>query len=234
MELFNDDCFNIIKNINHDVKLVCVDLPYGVLKCKWDIPINIEEMWKQLKSVCNKQCVYLFFCDMRLAGKLIESNPKDYRYDLVWDKVNNSTGIFAKHKPLRRHEYVLVFGKKGVYNPQKSYGHSNYPARKSKIVQSTFRFSQPSVSGPCTDGSRYPTSIMTFKKKKSTKNRHPTQKPTDLLEHLVKQYSNEGDWVLDFTMGSGSCGVACKNTNRKFIGVEKDPKYFEMAKMNLL
>lgn len=228
--LFNDDCLNIIKNIKEDVKLVCVDLPYGETSCKWDVHIDLEEMWKQLKKVCNKQCIYLFFGSMKFGNLLINSNKKNFRYDIVWKKSKGSNPFLANKMPLRCHEFIFVFYENpGTYNPQKTIGK---PYNRGTTKQNIrFLNCTKTYKSKVNTGDRFPITILSGFK--VIKKQHPTQKPIDLLENLIKQYSNENDWVLDFTMGSGSCGVACKNTNRKFIGVEKNKDYFDMATSNI-
>lgn len=231
MNIYNDSCFNVFPKIEREsVDLVLVDLPYGQTACKWDIPIDLKEMWNQLKQIGKEKTAFVFFTTTKFGIKLIESNEKWFRYDLVWQKSHSMGFLQANKMPLRSHEMVYVFYKKlPTYNPQKTQG---------KPYHQTGRVGQPHVynqsRNPEThniDGLRYPLSIQKFNRE--TKTSHPTQKPTALCEWLIKTYSNEGDLVLDFTMGSGSTGVACKNTNRRFIGIEMDVDIYKVAEKRL-
>ena len=227
MELYHGDCLEILPGITQTVDLVVVDLPYGEMgNLKWDIQIPLEKVWENLNRVCKEDCVYLFFGSMKFGMTLIDSNRKNFRYEIIWNKLKGSNFMMANKMPLKCHEFVFVFYKKtGTYNPQKTVG---TPYTQKAIVRTggCYQSSYANYNTVVNTGDRFPVSILECRK--SSKN-HPTEKPINLLENLIKQYSNENDTVLDFTMGSGSTGVACKNTNRKFIGIEKDPKYFKIA-----
>lgn len=241
MQLHNDDCFNVLPRITDKVDMVLVDLPYGEIDCKWDVKLDLDKMWKQLKSICKEDCIYLFFGSLKFGLELIESNKKDFRYEIIWNKKRPSNPFMGKIRPMKIHEYLFVFFKRpGTYNPQKTAG-KPYKARpdairKGKCFKPTNGATSPSdgsvkkitINANLT-GDRYPQSILEFSKNSSSHKNHPTEKPIELLENLIKQYSNEGDLILDFTMGSGSCGVACKNLNRKFIGIEMDKGYYDIA-----
>ena len=235
MEVYNDNCFNIFPKIKDKVDMVLVDLPYAQTECKWDCMIDLKQMWIELKNICKKDCVYVFFCTTKFGYKLIQSNEKWFRYDLVWEKSRKVGFLSANKMPLRQHEMVYVFKEKqGTYNPQKTEGKpykttgnkSTNSYKKAEIYQVVKE--KLSIDNK---GDRHPTTIVKFNN--PSKSVHRTQKPVDLCEWLIKSYSNEGDTVFDFTMGSGSTGVACQNTNRKFIGVEKDKDIFNIA-MNRL
>jgi DNA modification methylase len=232
MDIHNDDCFNIFPKIkDKTVDLVCVDLPYGQTSCKWDTCIDLEKMWSELKRIGKKNCVYVFFCSTKFGYKLIQSNEKWFRYDLVWEKTKKVGFLSCNIMPLRKHEMIYIFKQfKGCYNPQKTKGKPWSRIRKDEIGGGVYSSSKR-ISGDNPTGDRYPTSII--KCDSVHKTIHPTQKPLDLCEWLVKTYSNEGDNVLDFCMGSGTTGVACKNTDRRFIGVEKDPNIFQVASVRL-
>ena len=393
MELYNDDCFEILPEIKDgSVDLVVVDLPYTTkgqkaTACKWDTPIDLERMWKELKRCCKRDCVYVFFCTTKFGYKLIQSNERWFRYDLVWEKSRKVGFLSANKMPLRKHEMMYVFKEQqGTYNPQKTEGKpytANRKNEKMKIYNNgkemkrtdtdnkgdrhpssilnipeapedqeerkhqmmyifsddgvdidnsrnlglrayakqvkeyinknikeidkavgnqgihhfysftSTQFSLPTektynklievyeldkmegfrtledlknewgeptynpqktegkpykqIQGKQTEtygientdrvitenkGDRHPTTIVKFNNPK--KSLHRTQKPVALCEWLIKSYSNQGDLVLDFTMGSGSTGVACKNTNRKFIGIEKDEEIFKTAYERLM
>lgn len=389
MQLYNDDCFNIFPKIKEKVDMVLCDLPYAQTCLKWDIPIDLKQMWIELKKICKKDCVYVFFCTTKFGYKLIQSNEKWFRYDLVWEKSRKVGFLNANRMPLRKHEMMYVFKEKGgTYNPQKTEGKAYNKTNTGNNNQDSIIYGKVDRSGCYTGeehrsinkGDRHPTSIIhipevpenqkerehemvyIFKEKQGTYNpqkeegkryidkrnyadkagyyrkegklythkpqdnkglnhptsilyipeapedqeerkhemvyvfkdkqgtynpqkeegkpyktkgnksanpeeylyddrvkefypventgtRHPTtivkfnnpsksvhrtQKPVDLCEWLIKSYSNEGELVLDFTMGSGSTGLACKNTNRKFIGIEKDEKIFKIAQKRVL
>ena len=235
MELYNDDCFEILPEIKDgSVDLVVVDLPYTTkgqkaTACAWDTPIDLERMWKELKRCCKRDCVYVFFCTTKFGYKLIQSNERWFRYDIVWEKSRKVGFLSANKMPLRKHELVYIFKEKqGTYNPQKTEGHK--PRDRSKNKKTDIKIIYGTVDtkkGNNTDGTRHPTSIVKFNN--PIKSLHRTQKPVALCEWLIKSYSNQGDLVLDFTMGSGTTGVACKNTNRKFIGIERDEEIFKTA-----
>tara|TARA_R110001606_G_scaffold108495_1_gene233597 strand:- start:93 stop:839 length:747 start_codon:yes stop_codon:yes gene_type:complete len=229
----HSDCFDEFKNINDNtVDLVCVDLPYGQTNNKWDKPINLTTMWLLLNRICKDRCIYVFFCTTKYGYELIESNYDNFRYDLVWKK-NIGNGWFnAKKQPLRSHEMIYVFyNKVGTYNPQKVKGKpwkhkgGKYKDGKTDNYNKTKRKTYDTVN---TD--RYPKSVLEFNIPTIKKKYHKTQKPTDILEWIIKTYSNDNDIVLDFTMGSGSTIEACINTNRRYIGIEKDNDIFYIAK----
>ena len=228
MQLYNDDCFNILPTIKDKIDLVLTDLPYNCLKLDWDTEIDLEKMWKQLNLTCKRDCVYLFFCNIKFGYKLIQSNPKMFKYELVWLK-NTKTGFLqSKNQPLKQTEYIFVFKKsKGCYNPIMSKGLPYKTVGNKPKDDYLYENRLKSFKPVDNKGTRYPTNILKF----DTVNKpiHPTQKPVELLEYLIKTYSDRDDTVLDLTMGSNSTGVACKNTNRKFIGIEKDEKYFKIS-----
>ena len=191
-------------------------------------------MWENLLKITKKSCVFIFFCTAKFGYNLIHSNPSYFRYDLVWKK-NIPVGFLSANKiPLRKHELMYVFSKqnggKKTYNPQKTIGKPYVDNKKIKTagLYQLKNFKSTPINNK---GDRYPVSILEFKTDK--KKIHPTQKPVSLCEWLVKSYSNEGETILDFTMGSGTTGVACINTGRKFIGVEMDKEIYETAKKRL-
>jgi len=324
IKIFNDDFFNILPNIKDKVDLVLVDLPYNQTACEWDQEeINLSKMWEALKNCCHTETIYIFFCTTKFGYKLIESNKKWFRYDLVWEK-SNSVGFLSCNKmPLRNFEMIYIFSdpKNYDYNDiqnirnldlrnyfKKVFKFINKPKKKiiidiGQCVDHCFRFSSSQFSLPTEEtynklikiykinemkdfiiykdlqsqwtkppkkktttynpqktkgnpytvkehsiynsvygnikmqthenksGDRYPKSIIKFNNPMN--GYHPTEKPVQLLEWLIKTYSNKNDIILDYTMGSGSTGVACINTNRKFIGIEKDLNYFNIAKERL-
>lgn len=231
----NADCFDEFKNISKkSIDMVLVDLPYGQTDNKWDIVIDLNNMWIELKKICKDRCIYVFFTTTKYGNDLINSNKKWFRYDLIWQK-SRSVGFFnSKKQPLRAHEMIYIFYKKtGTYNPQKTKGKPyKQPRRIHKDNTNYIREGRVYYNPPIDNkGDRYPISIIKFKNPYRTI--HSTQKPTDLCEWLIKTYSNENDIILDFTMGSGSTIEACIGTNRNYIGIEKDKDIYLLAKDRL-
>lgn len=322
IKIFNDDFFNILPNIKDKVDLVLVDLPYNQTHCQWDQEeIDLKKMWKSLKNCCHSQTIYIFFCTTKFGYKLIESNKKWFRYDLVWEKSNCLGFLNCNKMPLRNFEMIYIFSdpinydyndiqnirnldlrnyfekvlkfinkpkkkiindigqcvdhclrfsssqfslpteetynklieiykindmkdfinykdlqsqwtkppkkKTTTYNPQKTKGKPYKVKEHSLKYNSVYGADKVGLHENKT-GDRHPKSIIKFNN--SLNGYHPTEKPVELLEWLIKTYSNKNDIVLDHTMGSGSTGVACINTNRKFIGIEKDLNFFNIAK----
>ena len=223
----NADCFDVIHTLEkNSIDFVCVDLPYGQTSNKWDSVIDLDKMWVELKKCCKDNCIYAFFTTTRFGFKLIESNKKWFRYDVVMKKNTNAGFLHAKRMPMRKHELIYVFYKKtGTYNPQMTQGK---PYHRDSCGTTTSNYNQTPVASNNPSGLRYPISIIETKRG-NYKSQHPTQKPLDILEWLVKTYSNEGDTVLDYTMGSGSAGVASIKLNRNFIGIELEKEYFDVA-----
>lgn len=225
----HSDCFDEFKNINDNtIDLVCVDLPYGQTSCKWDSVIDLSKMWDELKRICKDKAVYVFFCTTKFGHSLISSNKKWFRYDIVWQKSNSVGFLNANKMPLRTHEMIYVFYKKwNVYNPQKTKG-KPYKVKECKLKNKDVYNQSIIPTHENKTGDRHPKSIIKFNNPK--KSIHRTQKPVGILEWIIKTYSNENDIVLDFTMGSGSTIEACINTNRKYIGIEKDKDIYLIAK----
>jgi site-specific DNA-methyltransferase (adenine-specific) len=233
MELYNDDCFNVFDKIEKkSIDLVVVDLPYGQTACDWDIKIDLNKMWECLIPICKSNCIFVFFTTTKFGNDIINSKPKWFRYDLVWSKTNSVGFLSCNKMPLRQHEMIYVFsnpsGGKKTYNPQKTQGK---PYINPKTADCKLYKAKRTLSKSIT-GDRHPTSILNIKNSNHN-SLHPTQKPVDLLDFLIKSYSNEGETVLDFCMGSGSTGEACKNTNRNFIGIEKNEEFYKIAEERL-
>lgn len=235
INLFNGDCLEEMKKLkDNSVDLVLTDPPYGTTACKWDSVIDFNLMWKELNRVTKENTAILIFGAEPYSSFLRCSNIKNFKYDWVWDKINKKTGFLnSKRQPLRIVENISVFYRKqcnyypimtkGVPYTAKSSGGKteNYGKQKDKIVT-------------VNNGLYYPTQLVSIKgdcKKEGLL--HSTQKCTELLEYLIRTYTLENETVLDFTMGSGSTGVAAKNLNRKFIGIEKDELYFRIAKARI-
>ena len=223
----------IKENVKFD--LILTDLPYGTTQCKWDSIIPFEPMWEyanQLKR--NKNTPILLFGNEPFSSHLRLSNLKQYKYDWVWDKSVRTGFLNAKKMPLKQYEHIHVFYEKQcTYNPIMWEGEEeSHPHKTTK--KTNYIYGKHNNVNPKLTKMKYPTNIIKVnaraKECNNTKRVHPTQKPVELLEYLIKTYSNENDTVLDFTMGSGSTGVACKNTNRNFIGIELNKEYFNIAK----
>ena len=234
IELIQGDCLREMQNIpDNSIDCIITDPPYGTTACKWDSVIPFEPMWEQLKHIIKPNGAIVLFGTEPFSSKLRLSNLRMYKYDWVYVKSQAQNFLNAKKQPLRNNECISLFYKKQpTYNPQMRTGRP-YTARQGKSSNSISADENVLNGGYITvnDGSRYPLSVL--EKVSQENGLHPTQKPVALLEYLIKTYTNEGETVLDFTMGSGSTGVACVNTNRNFIGIELDEKYFEIAKKRI-
>lgn len=232
--LFNGDCLEVMdKLIENGVKVdaIICDPPYGTTACKWDSVIPFDEMWNRLNKLIKPNGAIALFGSEPFSSYLRMSNIKNYKYDLVWDKNKGCQPALAKIQPMQSHEYIHVFGTGRItYNPQMEAGVPYSRNNKGYKKENNHKLGLRPIK-QINEGNRYPKSILLFPRDFSAQTRlHPTQKPVALLEYLVKTYTNENEIVLDFTMGSGSTGVACMNTNRKFIGIELDDTYFNIAK----
>ena len=330
VKLYNDNCFNVFSKIkDKSINLFLLDLPYGQTACEWDIIIDLNQMWKEIKRTIKNKGQIIFFCTTKFGYKLINSNPSWFRYDLIWEKSKNAGHLSANKTPLRKHEMIYIFSRSNfnnnddlkiernlelrsyaqkvkdyinkpqkeinskignqsidhffrfkssqfgipiktnydkltkIYNLDKMENYINYEDLKSKFEKKkplenpdkktynpqktkgkpykskACKLKNPDIYGQLEipthenkTGDRHPTSIIKFNNPQ--KSNHPTEKPVDLLEWLIKTYSNENDLVCDFTMGSGSTGVACINTKRDFIGIELNKEYFDIAKKRIL
>lgn len=234
--LYKGDCLTVMENIpDKYIDMVLCDLPYGVTRNHWDTVIPLDKLWEQYKRIVKNNAAICLFAQGLFYIDLVNSNRKMFRYDLVWNKILTSGFLNANRMPLRQHEQIAIFYKNApTYNPQKIKGNPNHS--KGKIKKGTnnnygdFKFVDNKDVLGCM---KYPTSIINCQKPHPSTTVHPTQKPIELLENLIKTYTNEGETVLDNCMGCGSTGIACKNTNRRFIGIELNEKYFDVAK-NLL
>jgi len=231
MELFNDDCLNILPQLeDNSVDLFFTDLPYGQTNCKWDNKIDLGEMWNQLNRVCKINCPMIFTTTTKYGVELINSNPKNFRYDLIWVKSAPAGFLNAKKMPMRKHEMIYVFYRKlPFYNIEDNHTHKFLKQSKNVRNESVYNFKMENEISHKYDPP-LPTSLLEIK---SEKGKHQTQKPTALMEWVLKYYSKENDIVLDCCMGSGSMGVACKNLNRNFIGIELDDNIFKNAEERL-
>ena len=232
IELYNGDCLDILSTLSTKVDAVICDLPYGTTKNSWDVVIPFEEMWDKLLPLCNDNTPIVFFGNQPFTSLLVTSNLKMFRYSLVWEKNKFSDFLNANRKPMKTNEDILIFYKKQpTYNPQYTYGEPYKRWNTQEAVDKQTNYGKHKQNVSQSDGKRLPTTVLKFNRVERPL--HPTQKPVDLLEWLIKTYTNEDDTVLDFTMGVGSTGVACKNTNRNFIGIELDENYFKIAESRI-
>ena len=243
VQLFHGDCLEVMKDIpDNSVDMVLCDLPYGVLNksnplAKWDSEIPLDKLWDGWKRVCKETSAIVLFGSGIFTAKLIMSNPKAWKYNLVWKKGERISGFLnSKRMPLRNHEDITVFYRKQpVYNPQMEWvgmhksNHSKGMMGKQLTNSCYGEFRETPAEMV---EYKYPKSIINFQPEHKDFN-HPSEKPVKLCEWLIKTYTNEGETVLDNTMGSGSTGVACVNTGRSFIGIELEEKYFEIAKKRI-
>ena len=228
--LYLGDCLHeSLKIPNHTVDAIICDPPYGTTSCKWDTVIPFDLMWDMIYRVLKPNGTVLLFGTEPFSSMLRLSNIKNYKYDLIWKKSKCGSPLTAKYRPLSKHENISVFcSTKTKYNPQMSEGK---PYRR-KYTPSKSNNHGFGISGVETDnkGTRYPQTILDFPQKWRRQDQvHPTQKPVELLEYLVRTYTDEGETILDFTMGSGSTGIACLKNNRNFIGIESDKGYYDIA-----
>ena len=231
INLLHGDCLELMNDIpDKSVDMILCDLPYGVTQCKWDVIIPFDKLWEQYNRIIKNNGAVVLFGSEPFTSLLICSNLKNFKYNWIWQK-NNTTGFLnAKKQPLNDNETISVFYKKQcTYNPQmtvaeKIYKRGSVKERKSNCYGKENDFVQIDT------GLRYPKRIQYFNNNFTNKQLHPTQKPIELCEYMIKTYTNENGVVLDNCMGSGSTGVAALNLHRKFIGIELDEKYFEIAK----
>lgn len=228
VKLYNSDCIEVMKEISDkSVDMVLCDLPYGCTAQEWDKIIDFDILWKQYERIRKENCPVVLFSSQPFTTKLIGSNIDNFKYCWYWSK-NQATNFFhTKRMPLRKIEEICVFYKH-KYNPQKTDGH--IPTRAAKgCSNGTIYYGGNKRNYEGGDTTRYPNNLLEFKCVNNYHKVHPNEKPVELLEYLIKTYTNEGDVVFDNTMGSGSTGVACINTNRSFIGIELNEKYFKIA-----
>jgi DNA modification methylase len=219
MRLLHGDCLEVMHDIpDGSVDMILADLPYGTTACKWDTIIPPEPLWAHYKRVIKRN-----------GAIVLNSNPSWFKYALVWDKCKGGNIFLAKHQPMKTHEDVLVFsGGKPAYNPQME---PRDGIKRSRNYGTGEAFGGDRTPEPTIYEytHTYPKSILTISNAGQTGKQHPTQKPVALMEYLIRTYTNDGETVLDNTMGSGTTGVACVNTNRDFIGIEQDAGYYAIA-----
>lgn len=232
IQLYQGDCLEVMKQIpDKSVDMILCDLPYGTTDCKWDTVIPFDKLWEQYNRIIKDNGAVVLFGSEPFSSKLRMSNIRNYKYDWVWERSYASNFLNLKKQPAKKYETISVFYKKQpTYNPQMIKG-TPYEIKNSasKINPSQVKLGVKYRTALKNNGFRYPSSILKIKNNSNAK-LHPTQKPVDLCEYLIKTYTNDGDTVLDNCMGSGTTGVACKHLNRNFIGIELDPNYFKIAK----
>ena len=235
-QLYRGDCFDILPTLPvESVDLVLADIPYGTTKCKWDTVLDLERMWVELGRVCVKNAAMVFTASQPFTSTLVMSNPKMFKHEWIWAKGGGSNFLNTSREPLKQHESVLVFSiGKWTYNRQMQERGGKAKKLIGKLIH--YKHGGGETVGKVSGISkvipelRVPSSIQKFGREVG---HHPTQKPVTLMEYLIKTYSNEGDTVLDFTMGSGTTGVAAQNLNRSFIGIEKELEHFYSAKLRI-
>ena len=241
MKLYNGDCLEVMKLIpNKSVDAIITDPPYGTTACKWDSIIPFDLMWKQLNRIIKNNGAIVLFGSEPFSSALRMSNIKNYKYDWIWNKERGVGASSVKYRPMKQHEIISIFANER---------HNYYPIKtpREKILDSsnwkfkTIHSENGNFNSKEKPGrvykDKFPTSILNYHKDKKECNGlnrvHPTQKPIALMEYLIKTYTNELETVLDFTMGSGTTGVACCNLNRDFIGIEMDDNYFKIAERRI-
>ena len=243
IKLYKGDCLEIMKEIpNGSIDAIITDPPYGTTACKWDSVIDFDLMWEQLNRIIKPNGAIVLFGSEPFSSALRMSNIKNYKYDWIWQKNRGSNFATVKYQPFKEHEIISVFNKHSYYpikeerkGSGKSRSERNFGERL--VIGEIYKINLIQKERNKLENLRYPSSIQKFnipsnnqfKKKRS----HPTQKPILLMEYLIKTYTNVNETVLDFTMGSGSTGVACKNTKRNFIGIEQDENYFKIAEKRI-
>lgn len=229
IKLHHGDCFDVLPTLAAgSIDFICADVPYGTTECKWDSVIDLERMWGELYRVAKQNAAIVIFSAQPFTSVLVASNLKHWRSEWIWEKGNATGFLNAKKQPLRAHENIEVFYRRQpTYNPQFTHGHERRTSKRNDVNSECYGRANTLTKYDST--SRYPRDVQFFSSDKQKGNYHPTQKPVALLRYLIETYSNAGETVLDFTMGSGTTGVACQELDRNFIGIEKDSSIHQMA-----
>lgn len=241
VDLYHGDCLEIMATLDRKVNLVLTDPPYGTTSCKWDTVIPFNKMWAAVHGIRQEKSAVVLFGSEPFSSALRMSNIKNFKYDWIWEKNKGSNFGSIKYGPMKEHELISVFGPGRVnyYEQRIPRSEAGKKTVRKNVKSSGHRKSDNSVTGNFDRGhdnskldsnTRCPRSILTFNTQVGF---HPTQKPVALLEYLIKTYTLPGETVLDFTMGSGSTGVAAVNTDRDFIGIEQNEKYFQIAQTRI-
>jgi len=236
--LYLGDCLEVMKDIpNNSIDFICCDPPYGTTSIKWDEVIDFNQMWDSYERIIKPKGIICLFGSQPFSAQLICSKINWFRYELVWNKNKCGSPGLAKYRPMKTHENIIIFSKQsgGTYNPQMEKGDPY--SRTSKNPEgyvgkkNDHNYGLKPRKSFTNDGTRYPKSILNISRDFSAQQQvHPTQKPVPLIEWLIRTYSNENEVILDNCMGSGSCGVAAVNLNRKFIGIEMNSEYYQISK----
>jgi site-specific DNA-methyltransferase (adenine-specific) len=233
IKLIQGDCLEKMKDIaDGDIDAVITDIPYGTTACKWDSIIPFEPMWEQLKRIIKKKGAIVLFGSQPFTSALVMSNPKMFKYEWVWNKKKGGNPLLSKKQPIKITENIVVFSEgRTNYYPQMTPREKPVRRGKNKGTKSATTNNAFTEDKEYTE--YYPKNIIEISNASQINKLHPTQKPVALMEYLIKTYTNEEETVLDFTMGSGTTGVAAKKLNRNFIGIELDPEYFAIAEKRI-
>ncbi len=239
--IYNGDCLELMKEIPiGSIDMILCDLPYGTTACKWDTIIPFSELWTQYERIIKPNGAIVLTASQPFTSALVMSNPKMFKYEWIWEKAVGSNFAALKYQPMKEHENILVFGKgTTIYNPIKEerkgsgkqrqkagYANSKATAKTGQFIGGIMDATKRTNDY---DELRYPSSIQYFNNRDKDRGMHPTQKPTELFEYLIKTYTNEGDLILDNCAGSGTTAIACINTNRNYICMEKDYEYYNKS-----
>jgi DNA modification methylase len=237
MELYNDDCLEVLKDLSNNIAQVFFcDLPYGQIDCEWDSQIDLNQLWTEMLRIGKPNCVFCFTGTFKFGIELYQSQPKLFRYDCVIPKLNSSNMFLSSFRHLSKHEHLFVF-----YRQKPKWNVLKYHTKKEVIKRNDikndkdkcFGHKKWSLGGQVYDPP-FPTTLLSAMNNQSRhKNRHPTQKDPNIIYDILKYWTDEGDIVIDPTMGSGTTGIACNRLGLKFIGIEKDEKWFDVACENL-
>jgi predicted methyltransferase len=236
IQLHHGDCLKLLPAIpDKSVDLVLCDLPYGTTACTWDSLLPLGELWAQYRRVCKPSAPMVFTAVQPFTSTLIVSNLREFRHEWIWEKSVATGFLDANRRPMRCHESVLVFAQTSpTYYPQKTIGAVNHACNTGGRSKSEIHHGEYARVDVNTTGLKFPRSVLRIPSVSRSERTHPTQKPVELMEYLVRTYSCEGGTVLDNTMGSGSTGVAAVSCGRSFIGMEADQVHFETAKTRIL
>ena len=229
--LCNDDCMKIMESMeSKSINAIITDLPYGVTKNNWDTPLDLDKMWELFKRIIHDDGIIILTASGKFTARLMMSNIDMFKYDIIWEKTINSGQLNVNKMPLRSHENILIFyNRNRTYNEQKTKGE---PYKIKRTDTTGDGYGGQKESEKVNDGFRHARSVIKISNPRK-KGGHPTQKPTELMEYLIKTYTNIGDTVLDCCMGCGSTGIAAVKNKRKFIGIELEKKYFDVAQKDI-